>query len=607
MVEYPEALKRTVTKFYSVFKPPPDLALSKWAEQNARLSEGVSHESGKWHSYPYQPGIMDAFTDPEIEQVTVKKSARVGYTKILNNVIGYHIDLDPCNILVVQPTVEDAEGYSKDEIATMCADTPCLDGKISDPRSRDGTNTVLKKKYPGGTLYMVGANSPRGFRRISARLVLFDEVSGYPPSAGTEGDQIELGKKRADWFWNKKFMLGSTPTIQGDCKIDEAFEDSDQRRFFVPCPHCNEKQYLKWANFGWPDGQPEKAYYICEHCGAIIEETEKRGMIDRGEWIATKEFNGNAGFHIWAAYSYSPGATWAKIALKSVEAKRAGYEKTKTFVNTWLGECFIEEAEQPAWELLLDRAEDYKSPAAGAYVLTAGVDVQKDRLEMSVEGWAPEDENWQVEYNYFYGDTSRAEVWNQLRAALRRTYLNDRGVKLRISATGLDTGYRTKICYSFIKKNAAFGVYALKGAEGGGRPLVDRAVKKKTGRDPRAVRLFIVGVDGAKSFIYHQLTTDEPGPGYRHFGKHLQREYYEGLTAEKKVTKKRRGFEFTEWHKTRPRNEPLDCAVYAMAALEILNPTWEVLTNTLPAPPAAQSNDDGRDTFASKSNLGFDR
>ena len=224
-----------------------------------------------------------------------------------------------------------------------------------------------------------------------------------------------------------------------------------------------------------------------------------------------------------------------------------------------------------------DRAETYEAPAAGGYVITAGVDVQADRLEMGVEAWAPGEENWQVDYLVLFGDTDQAQVWKDLSAALNRTYENDRGSVLSISCTCIDSGYRTDLVYSFVKKNQARRVYATKGIPGSGYPIVDKATKKKTGRDPRPVRRFNVGVDGAKSTIYHRLRLDEPGAGYRHFNTDLLTEYYEGLTAEKIVTKKRRGFEYREWRLVRPRNEPLDIAVLNLAALKILNPTWEVI------------------------------
>jgi len=606
-VEYQNQLVNLLKQVYSQFRPPPELSLSEWADKYARLSPESSAEPGKWTAIPYQVGIMDAFTDETIEKITVMKSARVGYTKILNHIVGYHTHLDPCNILIVQPTLEDADGYSKDELATMIRDTPVLQGIISDPKSRDGSNTIRKKSFPGGVLYLVGANSPRGFRRISARIVLFDETDGYPKSAGTEGDQIRLGTRRSEFFWNRKIAHGSTPTIQGESRIQDLFEESDKRYYHVPCPHCGELQVLKWANLIWPKGEPDRAHFVCEVNGCIIEHESKAWMVERGQWIAEQPFNGHAGFHIWAAYSYSPNAAWSILAREFLECRKDS-EALQTFTNTVLGETWEEESEKVDWESLYERREVYDAPAAGGQVITAGVDVQADRLEMDVQAWAPGEENYQVEYILIYGDTTTALPWNDLAKALGRTYINNAGLELHISCTCVDSGYNTDYVYAFCKKQSARRVYATKGQAGSGLPVVDRAQKKKTGNNPAPVRHFNIGVDGAKSIIYHQLRLDEAGPGYRHFNRDLGPEYFEGLTAEKIVTKKRRGFSFREWHKIRPRNEPLDTAVLNLAALKILNPTWQALNQPEQQQPAkpvtAAAGDYG---FTRRSGRGFDR
>ncbi|MGL4370770.1 MAG: phage terminase large subunit family protein, partial [Spirochaetota bacterium] len=247
-MSYQNAIALQLATALKLWAPPPKLSLSQWADRYAFLSPESSAQPGKWHNIPYQVGILDALTDPTVEKVTVMKSARVGYTKIITNLIGYHIHNDPCNIMVVQPTVEDAEGYSKDEIRPMLRDTPVLKEIMPESKTRDSNNTILKKSYPGGTLMLIGANSGRGFRRVSSRIVIFDEVDGYPASAGQEGDQIALGSRRADYFWNKKIVLGSTPTIKGISRIEDNFQQSDQWHRYVPCPFCGHMQTLEWSN-----------------------------------------------------------------------------------------------------------------------------------------------------------------------------------------------------------------------------------------------------------------------------------------------------------------------------------------------------------------------
>ena len=276
---------------YAAFKPPKKLTLSEWADEYAYLSAESSAEGGRWHTLPYQKGIMDAITDPNIEQVTVMKSARVGYSKILNHIIAYHIHQDPCGIMVVQPTIEDASGYSKEEIAPMIRDTKVLTNLVSDAKTRDSNNTILQKQFPGGVLSLVGANSARGFRRVSRRIVLFDETDGYPASAGTEGDQIKLGIARTQYFWNRKIVAGSTPTIKDFSRIERLFEQSDQRRYYVPCPDCGHMQYLRWPNMRWEGSDTANVSYACEECGVLIPHNKKRWMVERGEWRPTQPGN----------------------------------------------------------------------------------------------------------------------------------------------------------------------------------------------------------------------------------------------------------------------------------------------------------------------------
>ena len=338
-------IERLERAAYSAFKPPRRLTLSEWADTYAYLSVESSAEGGRWHTLPYQKGIMDAISDPLIEQVSLMKSARVGYSKILNHVIAYHIHQDPCPLMLVQPTIEDAQGYSKEEIAPMLRDTPCLAGLVSDAKAKDGANTILQKQFPGGTLSLVGANSPRGFRRVSRRVVLFDETDGYPPSAGTEGDQIKLGIRRTEYYWNRKIVAGSTPTIKDFSRIERLYTQGDQRRYFVPCPHCNRMQYLRWAQMTWSDNDPLTAAYKCESCNELIPHSKKRWMVERGEWRSTVPGNGkHVSFHIWAAYSYSPNATWSNLVEEFLESKS--------------------DAEQLIWSLVCMAHQPCKPPCA---------------------------------------------------------------------------------------------------------------------------------------------------------------------------------------------------------------------------------------------------
>ncbi len=548
------------------------MTLSQWADTYAYLSPESSAEAGKWRSLPYQAGIMDAITDPCVERITIMKSARVGYTKIINHTIGYHVHQDPAPILVVQPTIEDAEGYSKDEIAPMLRDTPCLAGLVADARTRYSNNTILKKSFPGGTLIMVGANSPRGFRRISARVVLFDETDGYPPGgAGAEGDQIMLGIRRTEYFWNRKIVLGSTPTISGLSRIEDSFNQSDQRRYFVPCPHCGHMQVLKWQRLTWPKGQPEQAAYQCESCEKLIAHSHKRWMIERGEWRATKPFNGHAGFHIWAAYSYSPNATWAKLAEER-ESIGKNRDKLKTFINTVLGECWEDRGSQPAWENLHTRCEPYPfmEVPAGAYLLTCGTDVQHDRLAVVIRAWGRGEASYLVFWGELYGDTSQPEVWGQLDQLLNRNYRHASGADLQIVSAAIDSGdgNRTQVVYNFVRTRGP-RCFAVKGQSQPGKPIIGRPhavdVSYRGTTIKAGVQVWPVGSDTGKSTIYSRLQQTN-GQGVYHWPIGLDADYFQQLTAEKQITKYHKGYPVLEWQKIRSKNEALDCEVYAYAA-----------------------------------------
>lgn len=560
-------------------KPIGKLTLSQWADQNAILSAESSAEAGRWHSLPYQRGMMDAITDPGIEMITVMKSARVGYTKILNHVIGYHIHQDPCSIMLVQPTIEDAEGYSKEEIAPMLRDTPCLHGLVSEAKTKDSNNTILTKLFPGGALGLVGANSPRGFRRVSRRIVLFDEIDGYPASAGSEGDQIKLGIKRTEYFWNRKIVMGSTPTTKDASRIERMFEQSDQRRYYVPCPHCGEMQYFKWPNLKWPSGEPKKAYFECEKNKCEIHHDKKREMIENGGWRATAHGSGkHAGFHIWAAYSYSPNASWGALAEEFLEAK-GDSESLKTFVNTALGELWEEEySAKIGADGLRARAEIWEPTIIPqkAICLTAGVDVQDNRLAVSIYAWGKDEECWTHSHSEIFGDPSKPEIWKQLDSVIFGSYKHESGSEIKILCTAIDTGgHFTHEVYGYVRERRTRGVIAVKGQSQKGKPAIGKPTKQDVNFRGQSLKhgieLYPMGSDTVKGVLYGRMKHNEPGPGYIHFNASLDDEYFKQVTSEKQITRYVKGFPVRDWvKKAGARNEALDCFVMAYVALQWL-------------------------------------
>ena len=337
-------IRSAVNKAFKLFEPPTDLTVSQWADQKRVLSAEASSESGKFYTNraEYQRGIMDAFSDPHVEDVVCMTSAQIGKTEILNNIVGFFIDQDPSPMLVLQPTVDMAQAYSKDRLAPMVRDNPCLRDKVKDPKAKDSGNTILHKTFSGGHITIVGANSPSSLASRPIRIVLCDEVDRYPESAGGEGDPINLAKKRNTTFWNKKNALFSTPTIKGLSRIESAYEQSDKRKYYVKCPHCNFEQTLMWGQVKWEDSDPSTAYYECADCRAQLNDTDKINMVKTGRWIAENPFNGIAGFHINELYS-----PWRKFAdtVKDFLNSKKDTEKLKTWVNTALGETWEEQGD----------------------------------------------------------------------------------------------------------------------------------------------------------------------------------------------------------------------------------------------------------------------
>ena len=568
-------------KAYAAFLPPKKLALSDWADQYAYLSVESSAEGGRWRTLPYQKGIMDAVTDPDVEQISVMKSARVGYSKILNHIIAYHIHNDPCPIMIVQPTIEDATGYSKEEIAPMLRDCKCLQGLVSDAKAKDGQNTLLQKLFPGGNLTLVGANSPRGFRRVSRRIVLFDETDGYPASAGTEGDQIKLGIKRTEFFANRKIVAGSTPTVKDFSRIEKLFNQTDQRRYYVPCPKCNHMQYLRWANFECFENDPSTTIYKCEKCNYHIPHSKKRWMIERGEWRATAPYNGkHVGFHIWAAYSYSPNASWQNLMEEYLACKN-DQEQLKTFINVTLGEVYEDEYHTKASaEGLLKRAaeEKYKEgiPPKEVLILTLGIDVQDDRLSMSVIGFGKKEEMYLIDRKVIYGSPARADLWAQLDEVLQSKYINEDGKELKIDTAAIDTGgHYTQETYQYVREREQLGLIGIKGMGQKGKPplgkisRVDVNYKGKVLK--RGLSLYPVGVDIIKTTLHNKLKDAEVGHGYIHFYPTTTSEYFEELTAERQILKYKNGYQERVWVKKKNQaNEALDEMVYAYASFQRL-------------------------------------
>lgn len=574
-----------------IFAPPPKLSLSEWAEQY-RILPPESPEPGRWRTsrVPYLREIMDACSDAAVETVVFKKSAQVGFTDgLVNNLVGYYIDQLPSPILVLQPTVEDAKDWSKEKLDPMLRVTPRLRGKVKESGRRDSKNTIRLKMFPGGFLAAVGSNSAAGLRRRAVRVVIADEVDGYGVSAkGSggkkfEGDPLTLAVKRTENFRPRKILEGSTPTVKGFSRIERDFELSDQRHYYVPCPHCGYTQTLRFKNFHWEHRDPDTVVYLCGEmddngklkagCGRAITEEHKTWMVSRGAWRAHRPGRRVRGYFIWAAYSLLSADGWRGIVRQFLEAE-GNTELLQVFVNTVLGETWEERGAGVKAGMLAARREHYGAEVpAGVAILTAGVDTQGDRLEVSVWGWGADEESYLIRHEALWGDPGQADVWQQLDAFRTKAWLHELGPTLRIRRMAIDSGgHHTDEVYRYCKARRSQGVYAIKGED-----TVGRAAIAKPSKGNRAgVLLWRLGTTALKDRLFSRLHVTARGPRYVHFP-WVDEEYFRQLTAEVVRTRYVNKRPVRRYEKTYERNEALDCAIYADAALLMMGPLRDKL------------------------------
>ncbi len=580
-----------VDQAQGMWAPPSRLTVSEWADRERVLSPEHASAPGKWHTdrAEYLRGMMDAFNDPTIETIVFETAAQVGKTSCIENILGYVIDMDPSPVLIVQPTLEMGQTFSKDRLAPMLRDTQKLSGKVADEKSKIAENTIMHKVFPGGHLTICGANSAASLASRPIKYVFCDEIDKYPLSAGPAGDPVNLAFKRAETFWNRKLVVMSTPLIKDESRIDTFFEVSDKRYFFLPCPKCGTFQKLEWDGVRWdqhPDGthDTETAGYVCADCKYKWDDAERIAALRKGEWRPTVKPKARriAGFHLSGLYS-----PWRRLQdiVDEFLVKKKSPDTLKTFVNeTWAqvwdaeGGTRIDEkgliARCEAYPLVMRNGTAVQLIPDDVVLLTCGVDVQDDRIEAEVVGWGVDYESWSIDVPVFHGDPSRPEVWHDLDVFLDKEFEHETGIRLKIACSCIDTGgHFTQEVYGFVKPRQYRRIFAIKGSNQPGKSIAGRPTTSNIAR----VKLFPVGTDTAKQLIYGRLKVEERGPSYCHFPTGRDAEYFEQLTSEKLVNKWKEGKLTRQWVKKRPRNEALDMRVYATAALYILNPDWTAL------------------------------
>jgi phage terminase large subunit GpA-like protein len=575
-------------------KPPTEMTVSTWADRYRYLSSESAAEHGKWSTIPFQREPLDAVSDPRIYRVVIKSATQMLKTETILNGIGYFAHMDPGPILVLQPRDSDAKAFSKERIAPMIRDTPVLRSIFGASKSRSSDNTIEEKLFTGGILAIASAGSPANVARRAIRFLFMDEVDKYPPTA--EGNSPSLARKRLATFRHrKKEIMTCSPTLPGS-EIDRAYEASDKREFLVSCPACGHQQSLMmkfYTQVRWDSSLPTReeqarsARYHCENpdCDAAWDDATRWKAIDQGEWRAKAPVNGVAGF--WISELYSPWKQLSEIVLDFL-LKKGNPEDLKTFVNTSLAENWVEKGEAPEWETLLTKREGYDpgTVPVGGLFLTAGVDVQRDRLECEVVAWGRGRESWSVDYQILEGKTSESAVWEKLEALRSQTFRTDAGAELPIARMFVDSGdgTTTNDVYNWVRSQPSTQVQAIKGRDKAILPVgqpspvdVTAGGKKIKG----GLKIKIIDVGFFKSELYANLKlrapTDEEReqgwkypPGYCHFpeGKNYGDEHFKQLCAEQLLThiNRRTKRPKTEWQQTRARNEALDCRVYARAA-----------------------------------------
>lgn len=535
--------------------PPPRISLPDWIESNVRLPEDVSALPGPMRLYAYQRGMAEAIGDPGIERVTVLKAARVGYSSLLTGCLGAYVANDPCPVIVLLPTESDCRDFVVSTLDPTFGASPALRSALADEADESGRSTLLHRRFPGGSLRIVAAKSPRNLRARTARILLIDESDAMTMTP--EGSPITLAEKRTLSFPDRKIIQGSTPTDELTSNVWRSWLESDQRVYKVPCPECGAFFEIVWACIEWPDSEPEHAACRCPHCESLIDERHKAAMVTQGHWEAQRpDVKGHAGFRLSALVSTLANASWGKLAAEFLAAKKSP-DTLRVFVNTVLGEIWREAADEIDESELAARAEPVSLEAipAEVLVLTAGTDVQRDRLETTVTGWTADGQMIALAHHVVWGSPDSNETWTELDDFLKASWKHPLGGSLRIDAAAVDAGDGETMdkVLAFTKPRLSRRVVAIKGASGQ-RPVIQASKGKHS--------LWIVGVDGIKAQLLARLAK----PGLVRFSKELGAEWFSQLASERRVIRYRFGRPVPVFERIPGRRaEALDSVVYAMA------------------------------------------
>lgn len=577
-----DAFLLTYSAAEKAIKPKENLTVSEWADTHRILSEEGSAEPGQWKTSRNPPmrEIMDSLSENASgEKVAFMKPSQWGGTEIGSNFIGYVMTHAKGPAAVVMPTERSLNDWVSQKFDPMAKDTPAVAEVLSKKSNKAADNNAQRKKFTGGLLYFKTAGSTAELKSTSLRYAMGDEIDEWDWST-TQGDPIRLLEIRLTAFHDAKLYLVSSPTTKDASHIEDEFNNGDQRRYYLPCPHCGEKQALKWANLRWEKdlANPKKitrVFYACEHHGCVIEEYSKTEMLAAGKWVAQAPENRYRSYHINGLYTpLGLGKSWMQLVYEWIDAQDDPKD-LMVFVNTRLAESFADRSHDIKPNVLKSRAEPYglRTIPIGCLILTAGVDTQDDRLEIQVTGHGYGDKTWPIDYHVIYGNPAHDEVWNALTEFLKNaTFNNHFGKSLRLEATAVDTGgHHTHKVYDYVRNAASNGlirVMACKGASTYGRAVLSRPTMQDVNWQGKLIKkgvaLYIIGADTGKHLLYNRLNGDSDKDASErkvHFSQLLSDDYFEGIVAEAFNPRKNR------WElKKGKRNEPLDTWVLSVAA-----------------------------------------
>lgn len=588
--------------------PRKPLAVSQWADLHRRLSSKGSAHPGPWRTEKNPPlrEPMDCMSARNpVREVVLKFPIQFGKTEVAINLVGYTMDHNPGPLMVCLPGEVSMQKWVAQKLNPMIDETPAVRDALSSTASRDGANRREFKDFAGGQLYIEHAGSPQRLKSTTVRDLVVDEVDEFAANLSTGDDPVEMLNGRTSAFPSTyKRLYISTPGIKGISRIDALYEKGDQRRYYVPCPHCQAEQPLEWGGLRWGprvDGIVGGVVYVCRECGAHIEEHHKTSMIAAGRWVAENPGARTRSYHINGLYyQIGLGPRWADLVEMWLDAQ-GDPAKLKTFINDRLAEVW----EDPAMRnirhnAIAERAEPYalRTAPAGVLVITAGVDTQDNRLAVQLVGWGVGMAFWTLDYVELPGDPADEAVWTALTELLNRPILREDGVSLRVEAMANDMGgHRTEAVKAYVRAGRVRRPMAIFGATANNAPVLAKPkaadVTWRGQTDKRGVFTYQVGTVNAKHWLYGRLSTDAdkaPEDRNTHFSDQLPPEYFAGLVSEtynpaKNRFEKRRG----------ARNEPLDTWVYAYVAAHhpelrlhrLTRADWDAIAKRLQAQVAA--------------------